>query len=180
MAIVELDSGASRRPRRGDRALIAGLSGAIAALSLAFWVSAPHPAPAAASFAPSASVASGANATAVPIFPRLPPVPGVPPQAASVSGLGQSTTIYGRSGIDRALALPAGTTGVDLFLLPDRLTNENLIWTIRRVVRIRGGVGLASVEGPAIVTWTEKGFQYWIVSPTRTTDELIKLADDLR
>jgi len=69
---------------------------------------------------------------------------------------------------------------VDLFLVPERITNENLIWTLRSIVRIRGGVGIASVEGPSIVTWTEKGFQYWMVSPTRTTDELIKIANDLR
>ncbi len=80
----------------------------------------------------------------------------------------------------RALTLPANIDNVDLFLVPERITNENLIWTLRSIVRIRGGVGIASVEGPSIVTWTEKGFQYWMVSPTRTTDELIKIADDLR
>jgi len=80
----------------------------------------------------------------------------------------------------RPLTLPANADNVDLFLVPERITNENLIWTLRNIVRIRGGVGIASVEGPSIVTWTEKGFQYWMVSPTRTTDELIKIADDLR
>lgn len=161
MAIVDLDSGPSRRPRARDRALIGGLGGAIAAFAAAMWLGAPHP------YAP-----------AVVTPPSMPS--DVPPQAASVTALGQGTVIYAPNGIDRVLVLPAGTTGVDLFLLPERLTNENLFWTIRSVVSIRGGVGLASVEGPAIVTWTEKGFQYWMVSPSRTTDELIKVADDLR
>lgn len=80
----------------------------------------------------------------------------------------------------RLLTLPANMDNVDLFLVPERITNENLIWTLRNIVRIRGGVGIASVEGPSIVTWTERGFQYWMVSPTRTTEELIKIADDLQ
>jgi hypothetical protein len=165
MAIVDLDKGTPRQARRGDRVLIAGLGSAILVFGVAIWLTAPHPAPVATA-APQSSAAAASAAPA-----RIAPaaIPGAP--------------LIGQRTLDpaaRPLALPPGLESVDLFLVPERITNENLIWTMRSVVRIRGGVGLASIEGPAIVTWTEKGFQYWMVSPTRTTDELIKMADDLR
>lgn len=167
MAIVDLDKGPSRRPPRGDRAVIAALGGAVALFGLAMWLGAPDPAagPNAARPSPTQS-AVDAPATTVIQSRATAPFVGARDAGAIAAG--------------RPLALPAGSDNVDLFLVPERITNENLIWTMRSVVRIRGGVGLASVEGPAIVTWTEKGFQYWLVSPTRTTDELIKMADDLR
>ena len=165
MAIVDLDMGTSRQPQRRDAVLIVGLGGAILAFAAAIWLSAPHPTTTSTAFArSSAAVASSAiSRTSIVLVPATPP-----------SAL---PTVYPAA---RPLALPANMDSVDLFLMPERITNENLIWTLRSIVRIRGGVGIASVEGPSIVTWTEKGFQYWMVSPTRTTDELIKIADDLR
>src|SRR3954464_8111297 len=166
MAIVDLDRGPARAGRARDGAAIAALGGAIAVFALALWLSAPHP-------------------TDLPTVSTPQPSP-----------IAMTTAICSRSGAvctpplllvasfdpaARPLALPLGKTDdVDLFLLPERITNENLIWTLRSVVAIRGGQGLASVEGPAIVTWTEKGFQYWMISSSRTTDGLINLADDLR
>ena len=165
MAIVDLDKGTSRQPQRGDRALIVGLGGAILVFAAAIWLSAPHPRTTSTTFPQSAAAAasSAISQSSIVLVPATPPsaLPTVFPPA-------------------RPLALPANTDSVDLFLVPERITNENLIWTLRSVVRIRGGVGIASVEGPSIVTWTEKGFQYWMISPTRTTDELIKIANDLK
>lgn len=165
MAIVDLDKGTSRQPQRGDRALIVGLGGAILVFAAAIWLSAPHPRTTSTTF-PQSSAAAASSAIS---RSSIVPVAATPPSAIP--------TVYPPA---RPLALPANMDNVDLFLVPERITNENLIWTLRSVVRIRGGVGIASVEGPSIVTWTEKGFQYWMISPTRTTDELIKIADDLR
>ena len=164
MAIVDLDKGTSPQPQRRDAVLIAGLGGAILAFAAATWLSAPHPT--------TASIVARQSPAAVAIsaISRSSIVP-LPAQPNALP------TVYPSP---RPLALPANIDSVDLFLVPERITNENLIWTLRSIVRIRGGVGIASVEGPSIVTWTEKGFQYWMVSPTRTTDELIKIADDLR
>jgi hypothetical protein len=165
LAIVDLDKGTSRQPQRSDRALIVGLGAAIFVFATAIWLSAPHPAAtataAARSFAaiPRSAIAQGGG-TLAPVT-----LPG---------------TVHTADPSARPLVLPADLDNVDLFLVPERITNENLIWTLRSIVRIRGGVGLASIEGPSIVTWTEKGFQYWMISSTRTTDDLIKIADDLR
>ena len=164
MAIVDLDKSTPRQAQRGDRALIAVLGGAILIFSAAMWSSAPH--------------AATAPATA----PQ--PSSDISITTTSRSGARVTTsTSPGQTARDpsaRPLVLPANLDNVDLFLVPERITNENLIWTLRSIVPIRGGVGLASIEGPSIVTWTEKGFQYWMISSTRTTDDLIKIADDLR
>lgn len=166
MAIVDLDRTPAPARRAGDGAAIAALGGAIALFASALWLSAPHPAAIATVSTPQPSNEAVVTTT---ICSRTGAVC-TPPQVLVASFIPPA----------RPLALPAGQMdGVDLFLLPERITNENLIWTMRSVVAIRGGQGLASVEGPAIVTWTEKGFQYWMVSSTRTTDELIKIADDL-
>ena len=85
-----------------------------------------------------------------------------------------------RGVILRPLQLPPRYTGVDLAALPDRLANEAPLWTLRSVVVIRGTPGVASVEGPAMIAWTEGGIAYSLRSPTRTTAELITIADELR
>lgn len=64
--------------------------------------------------------------------------------------------------------------------MPDRLANEAAPRTLRGVVVIRGTPGAASVEGPAVISWTENGIAYWLASPTRSTAELIQIADDLK
>jgi hypothetical protein len=69
---------------------------------------------------------------------------------------------------------------VELAFMPDRLANEAAPWTLRSVVVIRGAPGVASVEGPAMITWTENGIAYWMVSPTRSVSDLIRIADELR
>jgi hypothetical protein len=154
-----------RQPERHDRALIVGLGGAIIVFAAAIWLSAPHPTTSSASF-PQPSVAGSASAIA---GSTIVLVPAAPPSAIASS-----------YPAPRPLALPPNLDNVDLFLIPERITNENLIWTLRSIVRIRGSVGIASIEAPSIITWTEKGFQYWMISSTRTTDDLITIADDLR
>jgi hypothetical protein len=164
LAIVDLDKGTSRQPQRSDGALIVGLGGAMLLFAAAIWLSAPHPATAPATAAQPASDISITTISRSGVLVTTPTSPG--PAVRDPSA--------------RPLVLPTDLENVDLFLVPERITNENLIWTLRSVVSIRGGVGLASIEGPSIVTWTEKGFQYWMISSTRTTDDLIKIADDLR
>lgn len=167
MAIVELDRDPFRRPHHGDRALIVGLGVAIGAFMFAMWLTAPHPA-------------------AQPIVaarPSAAPTPLVQPVTTTMSPSGMLVAPSGQTFVlaaPRALELPAGLASVDLFLIPVRLTNENLYFTLRDAVWIRGRQGLASAEGPAIITWTEGDFQYWMVSPTKSTADLIRIADLLK
>ena len=180
MAIVDLDSGPRRPRRRGERAVIGALGGAIGVLALAFWLNGPQPVQRTPVVAPSAQptaiVVSATTTNGVvtvyspdgrTVISRI-DVSSLP----NVAAPGQP--------VARTLTLPPWANGVDLFELPDRLTNENLLWTLRNVVHIRGSTGLASIEGPAMITWTENGFQYWMVSPTRTTTELVEIANGLR
>jgi hypothetical protein len=69
---------------------------------------------------------------------------------------------------------------VELAFMPDRLANEAAPSTLRSVVVIRGSPGVASVEGPAVISWTENGIAYWMASPTRSIDDLIDIANQLR
>jgi len=168
MAIVELDKDASRRARRGDRALIAGLAVAIGTFMFAMWLSAPHPASQPV-VAPRPSAAPQAEPITATVWSRDPSF------ALTNATAGAALAVIGT-----VLSLPPGVDNVDLFQLPERLTNENLSATLRNVVRIRGGAGLASVEGPAVITWTENGLQYWMISPTTSTADLITIADGLK
>jgi len=78
------------------------------------------------------------------------------------------------------LALPQKLDGVDLGAMPDRLANEAAPAAWQRVITVRGVPGVASITGPSVVAWTEAGIAYWLTSPTRTTDELIQIANELR
>lgn len=187
MAIVDLDNVPSRRRRRGDPVAIGGLAGAILAFALAMWMTAPHPAPpVAARPTASPSIVQGTATSGGPITTTALTVTGDPVSVLLNPGTAVAVTVIPPGGpiiglqTTRTLVLPPWANGVDLFQVPDRLTNENLIWTLRNVVHIRGGTGLSSVEGPAVITWTENGFQYWMVSPTRSTDELVDIANGLK
>ena len=85
-----------------------------------------------------------------------------------------------RGAVLHPLALPQKLDGVDLGAMPDRLANEAAPAAWQRVITVRGIAGLASVAGPSVIAWTEGGIAYWLTSPTRTTDELIQLASELR
>ncbi len=109
------------------------------------------------------------------------------PAAAPAPSAGRVTDVGAISGLAvprgvvmHPLALPARIADVDLSAMPDRLANEAAPSSWRRVVTVRGVPGVAAVEGPAVVAWTENGIAYWLVSPTRSTEELIQIADELR
>jgi hypothetical protein len=91
-----------------------------------------------------------------------------------------SSAYVSRGAVMHPLALPQRIADVVLAAMPDRLANEAAPSTWRRVVTVRGIPGVASVEGPAVVAWTELGIAYWLQSPTRSTEELIAIADELR
>ena len=91
-----------------------------------------------------------------------------------------SSLVVPRGVVMHPLALPARLDDVDLSAMPDRLANEAAPSSWRRVVTVRGVPGVASAEGPAVVAWTENGIAYWLASPTRSTEELIQIADELR
>jgi hypothetical protein len=82
------------------------------------------------------------------------------------------------------LSLPANSPGVLLSWIPDRLANEALPPLPFVPVRVRSVPGLA-VEGFRdgdfrMVTWTERGNVYWLVSDHGDVADLIRLADSLR
>jgi len=85
-----------------------------------------------------------------------------------------------RGAVLHPLALPQKLDGVDLGAMPDRLANEAAPAAWQRVITVRGIAGVASVAGPSVIAWTEGGIAYWLTSPTRTTDELIQIANELR
>ena len=79
-----------------------------------------------------------------------------------------------------ALSLPTGVTDVELSAFPDWLANESPPASLREVVRVRGTMGIASVEGLTVVNWTEHGVSYRLESLSRSVPELVVLADSLR
>lgn len=115
-----------------------------------------------------------------------------PPRSVALSSAGvdasmmtpsERLSLLGRS-VERH---DAGTLILDpthpdavLSSMPDRFVNEPGPAALRAVITVRGGPGIASVEPPAVIMWTERGTTYWLTSPTRSTDELIGIADELR
>jgi hypothetical protein len=95
--------------------------------------------------------------------------------------LAQTSSAYvARGVVMHPLALPRRIADVDLSAMPDRLANEAAPSAWRRVITVRGIPGVASVESPAVVAWTELGIAYRLLSPTRSTEDLIAIADELR
>jgi hypothetical protein len=101
-----------------------------------------------------------------------------------------STTIFGRDGTYVVaapadhLSLPPNTTGVLLSWIPDRLANEALPPLPFVPVRVRAVPGLAVDalrDGDfRMVTWSEHGNVYWLVSDHGDVADLVRLADSLR
>jgi hypothetical protein len=82
------------------------------------------------------------------------------------------------------LSLPSNTPGVLLSWIPDRLANEALPPLPFVPVRVRAVSGLA-VEGVRdgdfrMITWSELGYVYWLVSDHGDVTDLVRLADSLR
>jgi hypothetical protein len=102
-----------------------------------------------------------------------------------------TTFIYDRSGAlmlgtlaDDILSLPANTTDVQMQVFPDWLANEQLPPLQFVPVRVRAASGLA-VEAvrpgdQRILTWTERGAVYWLLSDRWEIADLVRLADTLR
>lgn len=98
--------------------------------------------------------------------------------------------IIGRDGpaavapVSGALNLPAGTADVVLFTFPDRLANEAPPPFLDTVVAVRGTQGFAygrTVRGDiTMITWTERGTDYWLISKSRDVNDLVRVADSLR
>jgi hypothetical protein len=81
------------------------------------------------------------------------------------------------------LSLPPNSQGVLLSWIPDRLANEALPPLPFVPVRVRSVPGLA-VEAQRdgdfrMVTWSELGNVYWLVSDHGDIDDLLQLADSL-
>jgi hypothetical protein len=95
-----------------------------------------------------------------------------PVAAADTSSISRGTTIH-------TLQLPRASSDVELEWMPERLTNEASPASLRQVITVRGLPGVASVETPYVISWSESGVVYWLISPTRSTSELISIADDL-
>lgn len=86
--------------------------------------------------------------------------------------------------VPATLSLPPNTTDVQLEVFPDWLANEQLPPAQYTVVRVRAASGLAvDAARPGdqrIVTWTERGTVYWLLSDRRDIADLVRLADSLR
>ena len=150
--IVELDRSVARERKRPlDPLAIPVLTLGCVAFALAVWIARP------------AVVA---------------PVSGV---TTPLAGLTQTSSANVPRGVlMHPLVLRQGIDSVDLAAMPDRLANEAPPASWRRVVLVRGLPGVASVEGPAVIAWTENGIAYSLASPTRSTEDLIQIASDLR
>jgi hypothetical protein len=108
-----------------------------------------------------------------------------------------SMTIFGGDGVNviaarpdqcgplaQHLCLPSNATGVLLSWIPDRLANEALPPLPFVPVRVRSASGLG-VEGSRqgdyrMLTWSERGNVYWLVSDHGNIADLVRLADSLR
>ena len=90
----------------------------------------------------------------------------------------------GAAPADHSLSLPPNTTDVLLSFIPDRLANEGLPALPFVPVRVRAVSGLAvEARRPGdyqMVTWTEGGNAYWLVSDRRDIADLLRVADSLR
>jgi hypothetical protein len=120
----------------------------------------------------------------------IPEVVGPDGVEASTVELSQ-TMVYSRSGVvvtfapaDEYLSLPPNTTDVLLSMTPGRFANEALPPLQFIPVPVRSVTGLAFAEprpgGYRMVTWTERGNAYWLVSDRRDIADLVRLADTLR
>ena len=115
-----------------------------------------------------------------------------PPVVASKMEETATTTSAGRPdvwspllvAVPGTLSLPPNTTDVQLQVFPDWLANEQLPQAQYNVVRVRAASGLAvDAVRPGdqrIVTWTELGTVYWLISDKRDVVDLVRLADSLR
>jgi len=105
---------------------------------------------------------------------------------AATPGPAAATIIFSRDGthvVAAPLSLPPNATDALLSFIPDRLANEALPPLPFVPVRVRAVSGLAvEARRPGdlqMVTWTEGGNVYWLVSDRRDVADLLRLADSL-
>ena len=95
----------------------------------------------------------------------------------------RSGAYVGAAAAEHYLSLPPNTTDVLLSSIPDRLANEGLPALPFVSVRVRAVSGLAvQAQRPGdyqMITWTEGGNAYWLVSDRRDIADLLRLADSL-
>jgi hypothetical protein len=107
-----------------------------------------------------------------------------PAERASTMFFDRAGVYIGTAPADRNLSLPPNTTDVLLSSIPDRLANEALPALPFIPVRVRAVSGLAvEARRPGdyqMVTWTEGGNAYWLVSDRRDIADLVRIADSLR
>jgi hypothetical protein len=111
--------------------------------------------------------------------------------AATQARFPDTPMVFDRGGVwlgsppaDNHLSLPPNTTDALLSSIPDRLANEALPPLLFVPVRVRTVSGLAvAARRPGdyqMITWTEGGNAYWLVSDRRDIADLVRLADSLR
>ena len=109
--------------------------------------------------------------------------PAAPSPAASLA-LARPTPAAAASAPANAIALsltlPAGVIDAELSAMPDRYVNEPLPASFRVPLSIRGYGGVASVDPPAAIIWTEGGISYALTSRVRSIPQLVELALRLR
>jgi hypothetical protein len=127
-----------------------------------------------------AGLAAASTLFAAAVWLAPPAAPSVAAPAGALPDVNVSSATVPRGVVLHPLALPPDAKNVDLGILPERLANEAAPYQWRRVITVRGIPGVASAEGLALISWSEKGIVYWISSPSRTTEELIQIADDMR
>ncbi|HEX9436629.1 MAG TPA: hypothetical protein VGA16_05650 [Candidatus Limnocylindria bacterium] len=115
---------------------------------------------------------------AVSLWPATAPRP-IPSATNAPPAVGSSSVRPAVGATDPTLSLPAGVIGVDLAAIPDRLLNDPPAARLRLAVPIRGTFGIASVDAPSEIAWTEAGYWYWMRSKDLTIAQLIDLAGAL-
>jgi hypothetical protein len=114
------------------------------------------------------------------------------PAATEAASKELTTMVFDRTGavylgvapVERQLSLPPNTSDALLSSIPARLASEAWPALPFVPVRVRAVSGLA-VEArrpgdPHMVTWTEGGNVYWLVSDQRDISDLLRVADSLR
>jgi hypothetical protein len=113
------------------------------------------------------------------LWPAPPARPAARPVASSAAVASVATgTLVGST--DPVLELPSGVLGVDLAAIPDRLLNDPPAARLRLAVSVRGTRGIASIDAPAEISWSEAGYWYWMRSSDLSISQLIDLAGALR
>jgi hypothetical protein len=99
---------------------------------------------------------------------------------ATIVGAGALTAIATLGGAASPLVLPGEVADASLTFIPDRLANEPPAASLREPIAIRATTGLASVEGPATIAWTERGLSYRLESSSLAVADLVRIAASLR